>query len=312
MAGVTDAAYRTLMRRYGADLTYTEMVSASGLQYDNRRTWEMLTEQMDEESVGVQLFGHDPDVLADQARRVEDLLQERLAVIDVNMACPVKKVLKNGDGSALLHNPSRAASIVSALKAAVSCPVSVKMRISYTQQDELGRPFACALAEAGVDGISIHGRSATQLYRGSSSHERVAQIFSDLNNRGYTQINRMVSGDIFSAQQAYDALRITKANGVMIARGSQGNPFIFEQTKALLANGDAPNLPTLQEKLDVAHEHCQLFFAAHGHIPRLRKVLGWYVSGFPQASMLRAATSRISTREDVDAFFCLAQQVLEA
>lgn len=311
MAGVTDSAYRALMTRYGADLTYTEMVSAAGLHYDNKRTWEMVDLIPDESAVGVQLFGHDPLTLGQQALRIENLLGSRLAVIDINMACPVKKVLKNGDGSALLKDPQRAASIVAEVKNQVTCPVSVKMRIGFQAGDNLGLELARCLAHAGVDALAIHGRTAQQLYKKTSSHAQVGAIFDDLNKAGFQRIIKMVSGDIFSPEQAKEAHQITGADAILVARGSQGNPFIFSQIKELLDGNETYRIPTLKEKLDAAQQHCELFFAYRGHIPRLRKLLSWYLSGLPHASALRARCSTISTKADVQDILTAAYESLE-
>ena len=203
MAGVTDAAMREVCTLCGAQMTFTEMVSAKGIAYQNGRTHELLELSDAEEKAGVQLFGREPQILADTARKICDLLGERLFIIDVNMGCPAPKIVNNGEGSALMREPALAARIVSALKKAVPVPVSVKFRAGFTEKDRNAAAFAKVMEDAGADAVAVHGRTREQYYRGKADLGIIAEV------KQAVKVKVIGNGDIFAAQDAVTMFRET-------------------------------------------------------------------------------------------------------
>ena len=243
MAGVSDIAFRTVCREKGADLTFTEMVSAKGLSYANDKTRHLLDLADGEQRVGVQLFGHEPATMASQASWVEDTLGDSLAYLDINMGCPARKIVSKGDGSALMKDPELAAKIVSQVKAAVSCKVTAKFRRGWSLGDETAVDFAKRLEQAGVDAVCVHGRYSEQLYRGNADWGVIGRVVEGVS------IPVVGNGDICSGDDAVSMIGQTGCDAVMIARGAQGNPWIFEQVQAALDGQPLPsgnNCPVFQ------------------------------------------------------------------
>ena len=211
MAGVSDIAFRTLCREAGADLAFTEMVSAKGLSFANEKTRHLLALAGGESQVAVQLFGHEPEVMASQAAWIEDEMGESLAYLDINMGCPARKIVSKGDGSALMKEPDLAASIVRAVKGAVVHPVTVKFRRGWAEGDETAPAFARRMEEAGADGVTVHGRFAEQLYRGSADWGVIARV------REAVSVPVVGNGDIRSGADAMRMAVETGCDAVMIA-----------------------------------------------------------------------------------------------
>ena len=298
MAGVSDIAFRTVCREFGADLTCTEMVSAKGLSYANEKTRHLLDLAEGESKVGVQLFGHEPETMASQAAWVEDVMGDTLAYIDINMGCPARKIVSKGDGSALMKDPELAARIVGAIKSATSVNVTAKFRRGWGMGDETAVEFAKWLEQAGVDAVTVHGRFAEQLYRGVSDRGVIGRV------KGAVNIPVVGNGDIRCGADAVAMMRETGCDAVMIARAAEGNPWIFEQVKAALRGMEEPPRPTATDRIQMARRHARLLEQREGrNIVRMRKHAMWYVMGLPGASKARGMFNYCTTLEDFERVF---------
>ena len=297
MAGVSDIAFRALCLEQGADMAFTEMVSAKGLSYANEKTRCLMRLAEGEERVGVQRFGHEPGTMAEQAAAIAADLGSALACIDVNMGCPARKIVTKGDGSALMRAPALAARIVEAIAGAVAVPVTVKFRRGWSEETGESAPaFAERMERAGAAAVCVHGRFAVQMYRGASDAGAIRRV------KQAVGIPVIGNGDIRTAD---DALRMAEATGcdaVMVARGAEGNPWIFAQIKAALAGVPVPAPPAPAERIGMARRHAQLLQQREGrNIVRMRKHAAWYIAGMPGASAARAQINACSTAQDFDA-----------
>lgn len=298
MAGVSDEAFRTLCREQGADLTYTEMVSAKGLSYANEKTRHLLHLSVGEDQVAVQLFGHEPDVMADQARWVEQEMGETLAYLDINMGCPARKIVSKGDGSALMKTPDLAAAIVRAVSAAVEHPVTVKFRRGWAEGDETCVEFARRMEDAGAAAVVVHGRYALQLYRGRAEWDAIARV------KVAVSIPVVGNGDVKCGADAVALVERTGCDAVMIARAAEGNPWVFAQCKAALAGVPEPAKPSVEERIAMARRHAGLLAEREGrNIVRMRKHAMWYMTGLPGAAAARAKINACVSVEDFDRVF---------
>ncbi|MBO4352260.1 MAG: tRNA dihydrouridine synthase DusB [Eggerthellaceae bacterium] len=307
MAGVSDIAFRTVCRELGADLTFTEMVSAKGLSYANEKTRHLLDLADGETKVGVQLFGHEPETMASQAAWIEEAMGDSLAYIDINMGCPARKIVSKGDGSALMKDPELAADIVRAVKSAARARVTAKFRRGWAVGDETAVEFAKMLEQAGVDAITVHGRFSEQLYRGASDWGVIGRV------KQAVSIPVVGNGDIKCGADAVVMKRETGCDAVMIARAAQGNPWIFSQVKAALAGQEEPGKPTTIERLDMARRHARLLEKREGrNIVRMRKHAMWYVTGLPGASKARGLFNYCTTLEDFEHVFDQLEEVCHA
>lgn len=298
MAGVSDEAFRTLCREQGADLTYTEMVSAKGLSYANEKTRHLLHLAEGEDQVAVQLFGHEPDVMADQARWVEQEMGETLAYLDINMGCPARKIISKGDGSALMKTPDLAAAIVRAVSAAVKHPVTVKFRRGWAEGDETCVEFARRMEDAGAAAVAVHGRYALQLYRGRAEWDAIARV------KAAVSIPVVGNGDVKSGAGAVALVERTGCDAVMIARAAEGNPWVFAQCKAALAGEPEPAKPSVEERIAMARRHARLLAEREGrNIVRMRNHAMWYMTGLPGAAAARAKINACVSVEDFDRVF---------
>ncbi|MEG1494045.1 MAG: tRNA dihydrouridine synthase DusB [Gordonibacter sp.] len=298
MAGVSDEALRTLCREQGADLTYTEMVSAKGLSYANEKTRHLLRLAPAEDQVAVQLFGHEPDTMAAQAAWIEDEMGDSLAYLDINMGCPARKITSKGDGSALMRDPELAAAIVGAVTAAVKHPVTVKFRRGWAEGDETCVEFARRMEEAGAAALAVHGRFAEQLYRGRAEWDAIARV------KRAVGVPVVGNGDVRTGADAVALVQRTGVDAVMIARGAEGNPWLFAQAKAALAGDPEPDAPSAGERIDMARRHARLLFERQGrNIVRMRKHAMWYMAGLPGAAVARERINACVTLEDFDRVF---------
>lgn len=298
MAGVSDEAFRTLCREQGADLTYTEMVSAKGLSYANEKTRLLLHLAEGEDQVAVQLFGHEPDVMADQARWVEQEMGETLAYLDINMGCPARKIVSKGDGSALMKTPDLAAAIVRAVSAAVEHPVTVKFRRGWAEGDETCVEFARRMEDAGAAAVAVHGRYALPLYRGRAEWDAIARV------KVAVSIPVVGNGDVKCGADAVALVERTGCDAVMIARAAEGNPWVFAQCKAALAGEPEPAKPSVEERIAMARRHARLLAEREGrNIVRMRKHAMWYMTGLPGAAAARAKLNACVSVEDFDRVF---------
>lgn len=298
MAGVTDEAMRVLCLEQGADLTYTEMVSAKALSYANEKTRNLLTLAPGESLVAVQIFGHEPDTMAKEAAWVEESMGESLAYLDINMGCPARKIAGKGDGSALMRDPELAAQIVRSIRAVVSCPVTVKFRRGYFEGEETCVDFARRMEDAGVAAMAVHGRYAMQMYRGYADWDAIARV------KQAVSVPVIGNGDVVSGADAVALRQRTGCDAVMIGRGAQGNPWLFAQVKAALNGEEEPAAPSLEERIAMARRHAELLTKREGrNIVRMRKHAAWYMHGLPGASMARGKFNSCVTLEDFNQVF---------
>lgn len=292
MAGVTDAAMREVCVSCGAQMTFTEMISAKGIAYQNVRTHELLELSDAEEKAGVQLFGRDPQILADTAEKICDLLGNRLFIIDVNMGCPAPKIVNNGEGSALMREPALAGRIISAVKKAVNVPVSVKFRAGFTERDKNAAAFARVMEDAGADAITVHGRTREQYYSGKADMGIIAEV------KQAVKVKVIGNGDIFTPQDAVNMFRETGCDAVMVARGAQGNPFLFTQIDELLRTGSVQTFPTVEERISMCLRQAKIAVKRKGETLAIKQMRGHaphYIKGMAGAAQLRAQVVRVET-----------------
>lgn len=291
MAGVNDVVFRQLCIENGAQLTYTEMVSSKGLSYSNSRTESLLETAPSENKVAVQLFGHEPDVMASEASRISEKMFDKLAYLDINMGCPVRKLVKKGEGSALMKNHKLAFDIASACVKSSHVPVTVKFRRGYNNNDETCVEFAKVMEQAGVSAVCVHGRYATQFYHGECCWEAIGRVVDAVN------IPVIGSGDIVD-KSSFDRALKHGVDAIMIGRGAQGNPWVFDN---ILKN---TNPPTYKDKINMAKRHVHDYFDYYGgHLTPMRKHCSWYVRGIPGASIARDALNKCVTVDDYDKVF---------
>ncbi len=287
MAGVTDAAYRIMCRRRGARAAYSEMVSVAGLAYASERTWELVVPADEEPEISVQLFGSKPAQFAAAVEAVEERVGARLTLIDINMACPARKVITKGEGSALMEDPDAAAAIVRAAVDRAHVPVTVKIRTAFAAGARTAPAFARRLADAGAAAIAVHGRTARQLYAGAADWSVIDEVAEAV------EVPVIGSGDVFTPEAARRMLAETSASAVFIARGSYGNPWIFGDAQALIAGAESAPTHDALERLDALREHLAL---THQLVPRAmaraRTYATWYLKGLPHAAFWRGRVVR--------------------
>lgn len=309
MAGVTEAPFRGICKRMGAALTYTEMISAKGLHYnpDAAVSRELLTFDPAEVPCAVQLFGSEPGLVAEQAARIVAEYGGDVACIDLNMGCPVTKVVANGEGSALMKTPELAAEIVSRVAEASPVPVTVKFRSGWDAESRNAADFARRMEAAGAAALGIHGRTRQQFYRGTADWEIIAGV------KQAVAVPVIGSGDIFSAADAKAMFEQTGCDAVMVARGAQGNPWIFREARALLDRGEVLPPPSPTERIEMAREHARALvaFAGERAVARMRKHVGWYIVGMPGASHVRGRVNHVTSSAELDTLLAEYQTYLE-
>ena len=272
MAGVTDIAYRILAHEMGCPLVFGEMVSSLGIHYRNLKTLEMLRTIPEERPIAIQIFGNDPERMAESARYIEDL--GVADIIDVNFGCPVPKVVKNGEGSALLKNPELGAKILSTIKKSIKIPLTVKMRIGWDRDEsvELAKRFE----QTGVDAIAIHGRTREQFYSGAADWNAIANVKKSV------KIPIIANGDIKNLESLRKIREVTNADGFMIGRAAQGNPWIFRE----LTEEKSVNL-TMKDRAEMISKHLDLLVKFKGEkigYMEMRRHATWYTRGLPFSS----------------------------
>lgn len=293
MAGVTDRAYREICTSFGAGCVTTEMVSAKGLEYQNRKTNELMELSPEQRPAGIQLFGSDPAVLAEAAKKAMTYAPDS---IDINMGCPAPKVANNGCGSALMKDPDLCGRIVEAVKAAAAVPVTVKIRKGWDKASVNAVEVAKICAAAGADGIAVHGRTRDQMYMPTADWQIIAAVKKAVN------IPVIGNGDVDSPQAAARMLEETGCDMVMVGRAALGNPWIFQQINGYLEERViAP--PGLNERLLVMQRHIRLMCGykdeLHG-MREARKHVGWYLHGLKNAAEFRRRAGTLCTLEDMD------------
>lgn len=298
MAGVTEAPFRAICKREGAGLTYTEMISATGLHYnpDSRVSRALLTFAAEERPCAVQLFGADPEILADRAAFVVERHDADVALIDINMGCPVTKVVSKGEGSALMNDVALASEIVSRVAERSTVPVTVKIRKGWDDDSVNAVEFARAMEAAGAKAIAVHGRTRDAFYTGKADWEIIAQV------KAAVGVPVIGTGDVFSADDVVAMLERTGADAVMVARGAQGNPWIFREARALIDTGRRLPRPTALERIDTARAHARglLDYAGERAVVRMRKHVAWYLAEMPGATRARGAVNECTSFEELD------------
>ena len=306
MAGVTDLAMRSLCIELGADLTYTEMVSSMALQYDSKKSLDLMRVAENEERVAVQIFGHEPAVMAKEASFIEEHLGKRLAYIDINMGCPARKIVSKGDGCALMNTPDLASKIIKEVVNACECAVTVKFRRGYYSNEETAVEFAKMAEASGAAACAVHGRYAQQLYTGRASVEAIARVKQSV------CIPVIGNGDIVDAASALNMKQETACDSLMIGRAAQGNPWIFAQVKAAFDGNVCSFFPNSEERIEMALRHAELLAQTEKYnIVRMRKHAMWYVAGLPGAAKARARFNYCSSLADFQAAFLELKEQLE-
>ena len=300
MAGVTDLPFRLLCKEQGAGLLCMEMISAKALQYKNKNTKVLLAIHPQEYPVSLQLFGSDPKIISEQAKRIEDL---PFQILDINMGCPVPKVVKNGEGSALMKNPKLVEELLSALVRKVHKPVTVKFRKGF-DDDHVNAVEIAKIAEScGVAAVAVHGRTRAQYYSGQADWDIIAQV------KDAVKIPVIGNGDVDSPEKAKAILEQTGCDGVMIGRAAEGNPWIFREVVSYLENGTIPARPTNREKREMILRHAALQLEYKGEytgVREMRKHLSWYTVGMPHSAHFRQT---INTMEKMDELIRGVQEI---
>ena len=299
MAGVTDLPFRLLCKEQRADLICTEMVSAKGIFYNNKNTEDLLRIDDRERPVSLQLFGSDPDIISQMAKKIE---HRNFDILDINMGCPVQKVVNNGEGSALLKNIPLAAKIIEKTVKAIDKPVTVKFRKGFGADEVQAIEMAKAAEAAGAAAVAVHGRTREQYYSGKADWEIIAKV------KDTVSIPVIGNGDIFTPEDAKNMMEQTNCDGVMIGRGAQGNPWIFHQIKTYLETGMVPEKPPFSEVCRMILRHAKMQIEWKGEkrgMREMRSHAAWYTAGYPHSASLRRAMNTVETYEQLEELFSI-------
>ena len=294
MAGVTDGGFRAVCREQGAALTYTEMVSAKALVYQDAKSRTLLTRGPDEYPLAAQIFGSEPETMAEAAVKAHSICG--CEIIDLNMGCPTGKIVRNGDGCALMRDPELAGRIIRAVADASPVPVTVKIRKGWDGGSVNAVELAQTAQENGAAAVAVHGRTRSQLYSGAADWNIITAV------KKAVDIPVIANGDIFEPTDAERILRVTGADLAMVGRGSMGNPWIFSRGLAAIRGEFVPGLPPLSQRCDVALRQFEISAQMKGeHVTCLeaRKHYAWYLRGVPHASYFKAQIAKIASMEDI-------------
>ncbi len=293
MAGVTDLPFRLLCKEQGADLIYTEMVSAKGIQYNNKNTEKLLEVAEGERPISLQLFGSDPYIMSETAKHIED---KNFDILDINMGCPVPKVVNNGEGSGLMKNPKLVGEIVYAVSTAIKKPLTVKIRKGFTESTANAVEIAKIAEANGAAAIAVHGRTREQYYSGEADWKIIKAV------KEAVRIPIIGNGDVNTPEDAAALVNETGCDAIMIARGARGNPWIFSQIKDYYQTGKTPKKPTPEEAVDMMLRHARMSIEYKGEyigIREMRKHIAWYTTGYPLAAKLRNRVNEIESIEQL-------------
>ena len=297
MAGVCDLPFRLLCKEQGAALVCMEMVSAKGIYYNNKNTEQLLTVDERERPVSLQLFGSDPQIMSEMARRIED---RNFDILDINMGCPVPKIVNNGDGSALMKNPLLAGEIIEKTAKAIKKPVTVKIRKGFDDEHVNAVEMAHIAEESGAAAIAVHGRTREQFYSGKADWDIIAQV------KAAVKIPVIGNGDLLTAKDVIAMKEQTGCDGFMIGRGAQGNPWIFSQILHYFETGEIIGKPPLEEMVEMMLRHAKMLIDFKGEytgIREMRKHAAWYTAGYHGAGKLRGQINDVESYEDLEKLF---------
>lgn len=297
MAGVTDLPFRKLCKEKGADLVYTEMVSAKGIYYHSKNTESLMEIREEERPAALQLFGSDPDIISSMAAKIEE---RNFDILDINMGCPVPKVVNNGEGSALLNNIPLAAEIVRKTVKAIRKPVTVKIRKGFRHGEDQAVEMAKAVEDAGASAVAVHGRTRTQYYSGTADLDIIRRV------KEAVSIPVIGNGDIVCGRDARHMLEETGCDAVMVGRGARGNPWLFTQIRHYLACGEELPKPDIRQVFDMVMRHAKMQTAWKGErygMREMRAHTAWYTSGYPHSSAIRRQVNEIETIGDLERIF---------
>ena len=293
MAGVTDLPFRLLCKRHGCGILYSEMVSAKALHYNNANTFTLLKMEPEEAPMALQLFGSEPEIMAEAVEMLNDM---PFAFFDVNMGCPVPKVVNNKEGSALMKNPRLAGEIIAAMVKVSRKPVTVKIRKGFAAYDDNAPELARILEASGASAVAVHGRTREQYYSGKADRDIIRRVKESV------KIPVIGNGDIKSPETARRMFEETGCDAIMIGRGARGNPWIFSRVNEYLRTGRTEDEPSADEILDMILEHAGLQVQYKGEwqgIREMRKHVGWYTAGLPFSALLRDRVNHVETYEQL-------------
>lgn len=294
MAGVTDLPFRLLCKAQGCALMCTEMVSAKGLYYHNKNTGILMETDPQERPVALQFFGSDPQIMAEMAKQAEAL---DFDILDINMGCPVPKIVNNGEGSALMKDPLLAGKIVEAIVKAVKKPVTVKIRKGFTAETVNAPEFAHVLEESGASAVAVHGRTRAQYYSGHADWDIIRQV------KERVRIPVIGNGDVLTGEDVMRMMDETGCDGVMIGRGAQGNPWIFSQALHVMAAGEKTQKPSAEDVVAMVLKHAKMQIDFKGEylgIREMRKHTAWYLAGYPNSAKLRKQVNQVESYSELE------------